>query len=56
MGVIVEINGIPYQNFKSVNVTRSIDAITGTFEVVATINNFDDFPIRLQDQVRTFII
>jgi len=53
--ILVQINGVDYENFISVTARRSIETITGTFEAVATIDKFGNFPIKLQDTVRILV-
>lgn len=55
MEIILEVNDQPYQNFKSVNVNRSMETLSGTFDFVATIDSFKNFPIKLQDRARVLI-
>lgn len=53
--IILEVEGKPYTNFLSANVSRSMETLSGTFEFIATIDNFNNFPIKLQDPVRVLI-
>lgn len=50
-GVVLKVDGVPYKNFISVTVNRSMDAMSGSFDFVATIDSFKKFPIKLQDEV-----
>lgn len=52
---ILEVNDKPYKNFKSASISRSMETLSGTFEFVATIDNFNNFPIKLQDSVRVLL-
>ncbi len=51
MSITLEVNEVPYTNFKSVSISRSMQNLSSSFDIVATINTFQDFPIKLQAEV-----
>lgn len=53
--VSLEVNGIPYINFKSATIRRSMETLAGTFDFIATIDQTNNFPIKLQDSVRVIV-
>jgi len=53
--ILVEINSVSYEGFSSINVTRSIEAISGSFSLNATISQGNSFPIKVGDKCRIVI-
>jgi len=50
-GIVLKVNGNPYKNFISAIANRQMDAISGSYDFVATIDSFKNFPIKIQDKV-----
>ena len=49
--IVVEVNGVAYSNFLSVDVNRSLETIANEFTVIGTVEKLEDFPIVLGDDV-----
>jgi len=49
--VFLEVNGISFEGFLSVSVSRSIETISGTFNFVATVDSNNSFPFNVGDPV-----
>ena len=49
------VNDVPYKNFKSHIINRAINTMSGEFESVATLDNSERFPIKMQDRVQVLI-
>jgi prophage tail gpP-like protein len=52
--IVVEINGVAYSNFLSVNVSRSLETVCNEFEFSGTVEKLEDFPISLGDSAVIF--
>jgi prophage tail gpP-like protein len=52
--IVVEVNGVAYSNFLSVDVNRSLETIANEFTVIGTVEKLEDFPIALGDDVVIF--
>lgn len=53
--ITLEINGIRYTNFISINVERSIENLTGTFNFIATFTDEIAFPIKRRSACRVLV-
>lgn len=53
--VIFEVNGTPYQNFKSIRLSKSLEGFAHVFDAVATRNLSDEFPIKPGDEVSIYL-
>lgn len=53
--ITLEINGVRYTNFISINVERSIENIYGTFNFVATYSEDIQFPIKRRSPCKVFV-
>ena len=49
--IVVEVNGVAYSNFLSVEVNRSLETVANEFTVIGTVEKLEDFPISLGDDV-----
>lgn len=55
MSIVIEVNGREYDNVVSAVISRSIEDITSAFSVVMTIDDFNTFPFKVQDEVRILV-
>ena len=53
--MIVEVNGVPYNNFLDIKVSRGMNRISQYFTGIASYDKFSGFPIKLGDQYRILI-
>lgn len=53
--ITIEINGIKYDGFESISVTKNIETISGSFSFAATSNDVSVFPIKRSDPCKVFI-
>lgn len=53
--VLFEVNGTPYENFKSIRLSKSLEGFVHVFEAVATRSLSDEFPIKPGDEVSIYL-
>jgi prophage tail gpP-like protein len=53
--ILLEVNGVSYEGFTSIGVTRTIEAVSGSFNFETTINNSSAFPIKVGDSCRVIV-
>ena len=53
--IVLEINGIAYDNFISFGIQRSLDTISGRFSVTASVNEMSDWPIKVGSSSRILV-
>lgn len=53
--ITLEVNGIKYDGFTDISVTRNIETISGSFNFSATSNDITSFPIAAGDACRVWI-
>lgn len=53
--LILEVNGIPYRNFVSGTVFKTLDKISGVYSFNTVTDDFKNFSIRLGDRVRVLV-
>jgi prophage tail gpP-like protein len=53
--ITLEVNGIEYSNFDSIEVGQSLDAVSGTFRFVAFTDGTNPFPFAIDDPCRVLV-
>lgn len=51
----LQVDGIKYENFVSISVAKSIEALSGTFNFTATLSPGDEFPFKRGQFVQVFL-
>jgi len=49
--IILEVEGVPYQNFKSVMIHSSFEDMSRYFQAILTMDDFETFPIKQDNRV-----
>jgi prophage tail gpP-like protein len=53
--ITVQLNGVNYTNFTSINVTKNIESVSGSFAFSSTADSQNLFPIRMGDLVKIYV-
>ena len=53
--ISLEVNGQPYDNFKSLSFSRSLETLCGQFSFVATSEQISQFPIKRRSSARVLV-
>jgi prophage tail gpP-like protein len=53
--ITIEINGVKFEGFEQISVSKSVETISGSFTFSATSNNVTTFPIKRSDACKVFI-
>lgn len=53
--IVLEINGVPFDNFVSFKIGRSLDTISGTFSIVATVDKMSQWPVDVGSNARILV-
>tara|TARA_R100000951_G_scaffold115745_1_gene124890 strand:- start:416 stop:1612 length:1197 start_codon:yes stop_codon:yes gene_type:complete len=52
--IVIEVNGVAYSNFLSVQVSRSLETMANKFTVSGTVEKLEDFPISMGQNIVIF--
>ena len=53
--ITIEINGVKFEGFQEISVSKNIETISGSFSFAATSDNVTIFPIKRSDPCKVFI-
>ena len=53
--IVLEVNGVKYEGWTNIKVTRNIETISGSFQFSTTSSDVSNFPIKAAESCKVYI-